>query len=417
VDGVKDHIIPHLSGKKTTKDMWEALVKLYQSDNQSRKMLLREKLRSTKMAKGESVVTYLTKFTQIRDELAAVGEKVDETELVRTTLNGFTKQWEVFVRGVVAREKLPDWERLWDDFTQEELRVDASQASQPKSEEEENVALHAKKSSGAGGSRDMSKVRCFACHKTDHYANKCPTRKKKESEVAATTSTEMDAFAEKFDDEFSLVATLSSSNRLAEFEDSGAWFVDSGSSRHMTGMRSVFLSVSETGLDCHVKNGARTRHAVKGVGCVRFQLESGVSLEVDEVMYVPELKVNLLSISTLEDMGYEVMFADGHVLIRAEGAALDATVRLGIRQGMMYRVLGQPVGGSRGILDQRSVSKKVSWYDLTLMDEQSNTSDQSATEVAGGSSGSEGAATTTTTDLIGSEIDPGGDTSLAKREC
>jgi hypothetical protein len=33
VDGVKDHIIPHLSGKKTTKDMWEALVKLYQSDN------------------------------------------------------------------------------------------------------------------------------------------------------------------------------------------------------------------------------------------------------------------------------------------------------------------------------------------------------------------------------------------------
>jgi hypothetical protein len=74
VDGVKDHIIPHLSGKKTTKEMWEALVKLYQSDNQSRKMLLREKLRSTKMAKGESVVTYLTKFTQIRDELAAVGE-------------------------------------------------------------------------------------------------------------------------------------------------------------------------------------------------------------------------------------------------------------------------------------------------------------------------------------------------------
>jgi hypothetical protein len=42
VDGVKDHIIPHFSGKKTTKDMWEALVKLYQSENQSRKMLLRE---------------------------------------------------------------------------------------------------------------------------------------------------------------------------------------------------------------------------------------------------------------------------------------------------------------------------------------------------------------------------------------
>ena len=61
---------------------------------------------------------------------------MDDTELVRTTLNGFTKQWEVFVRKVVAQEKLSHWERLWDDFTQEELRLDATHASQPNSEEE-----------------------------------------------------------------------------------------------------------------------------------------------------------------------------------------------------------------------------------------------------------------------------------------
>jgi hypothetical protein len=79
---------------------------------------------------------------------------------------------------------------------------------------------------------------------------------------------------------------------LAEFEESGAWFVDNGSSHHMTRMRSTFIIVSETGSDFHVKNGAHTRHAAKGVGCVRFQQESGVSLEVDEVMYVPKLKVN-----------------------------------------------------------------------------------------------------------------------------
>jgi hypothetical protein len=105
------------------------------------------------------------------------------------------------------------------------------------------VALHAKKSNGARSSRDMGKVRCFACHKIGHYASKCPD-KKEESEVAVTASTEMDAFAKKFEDEFSLVDTLSSSSRLAEFENSGAWFMDSGSSRHMTGMRSLFLSVS-----------------------------------------------------------------------------------------------------------------------------------------------------------------------------
>jgi hypothetical protein len=53
-------------------------------------------------------------------------------------------------------------------------------------------------------------------------------KKKEEAEVAATTSTEMDVFVEKFEDGFSLVASLSS-NSVAELEDSGVWFVDNGS--------------------------------------------------------------------------------------------------------------------------------------------------------------------------------------------
>jgi hypothetical protein len=105
VDGVKYHIIPHLSRNKTTKDMWEALVKLYQSYNQRRKIFLREKLRSTEMARGDLVAAYLTKFTHIIAKLVEVGEIVDDTELVRTTLNGFTKKWDVFFQGVVHGKK------------------------------------------------------------------------------------------------------------------------------------------------------------------------------------------------------------------------------------------------------------------------------------------------------------------------
>jgi hypothetical protein len=33
IDGVKDHTISHLSGKKTGKEIWESLTKLYQSNN------------------------------------------------------------------------------------------------------------------------------------------------------------------------------------------------------------------------------------------------------------------------------------------------------------------------------------------------------------------------------------------------
>jgi hypothetical protein len=42
---------------------------------------------------------------------------------VRAALNGFSKPWESVVRGIVAREHMPSWERLWDDFVQKELRI------------------------------------------------------------------------------------------------------------------------------------------------------------------------------------------------------------------------------------------------------------------------------------------------------
>jgi hypothetical protein len=61
LDGVKDSHIPHLLEKKTTYDMWETLKNLYEAKNENQKMALNEKLHDTKMAKGESVASYLTR--------------------------------------------------------------------------------------------------------------------------------------------------------------------------------------------------------------------------------------------------------------------------------------------------------------------------------------------------------------------
>jgi enterochelin esterase-like enzyme len=50
LDSVKDHLIPHISKKKTTKDMYDALVGLYQSGINSYKLTLRHQLRSVEMS-------------------------------------------------------------------------------------------------------------------------------------------------------------------------------------------------------------------------------------------------------------------------------------------------------------------------------------------------------------------------------
>jgi hypothetical protein len=158
-DAVRDHIIPHVTGKAHAYEMWASLCKLYESSNENRKMVLHDRLRGIRMLKDESVTSFLGRFTQIRDELGAVGEVVEPNSLVRQALNSFTKPWGPFVRGIVAREALPTWERMWDDFVQEEIRL-ASEASGQRQQQqqqtgqgEEDLALWAKgkKKVGRGG--------------------------------------------------------------------------------------------------------------------------------------------------------------------------------------------------------------------------------------------------------------------------
>ena len=63
LDAVKDHVIPHISSKTRKFQMWDALTSLFQSSNKNRKMVLREKVKSIKMVKGEVVISYLTRIS------------------------------------------------------------------------------------------------------------------------------------------------------------------------------------------------------------------------------------------------------------------------------------------------------------------------------------------------------------------
>ena len=42
------------------------------------------------MTKTDNASSYLTRISQVRDELGAAGEKVDDVEMVRVSLNGFS---------------------------------------------------------------------------------------------------------------------------------------------------------------------------------------------------------------------------------------------------------------------------------------------------------------------------------------
>ena len=92
----------------------------------------------------------------MRDELGDVGVVVTGPEIVWTALNGVIATWAMFVQGLVARENLPSWDKVCDDFVQEETRRGFLQCSGSTSRgDEEDVALTAKgkKKSKKGGAK------------------------------------------------------------------------------------------------------------------------------------------------------------------------------------------------------------------------------------------------------------------------
>jgi hypothetical protein len=86
-------------------------------------MILWNKLKSIEMIKSDSVTSYIMKVTQVDDQLALVGEKVANEKLVNMVLNRFPTPSEPFFKGIFSWEHLPNFERLWDDFIQEETQM------------------------------------------------------------------------------------------------------------------------------------------------------------------------------------------------------------------------------------------------------------------------------------------------------
>ena len=106
VDGVKDALIPHLSRKNIAHEMWMALQNLFQNKNKNRVLVLEDKLKSTKMIKGESMTLYLMRWSRDKDEFVTIGVTISNGDMVRIALKGFTEEWKPFIKGIVAREKL-----------------------------------------------------------------------------------------------------------------------------------------------------------------------------------------------------------------------------------------------------------------------------------------------------------------------
>ena len=55
-----------------------------------------------------------------------------------------------------------------------------------------------------------------------------------------------------------------------------------------------------------------------------------MNVKITEILYVPSIKNNLLSISYLEDKGFRVTFMEGKALLWHKDSSLELAIEIGV---------------------------------------------------------------------------------------
>jgi hypothetical protein len=114
---------------------------------------------------------------------------------------------------------------------------------------------------------------------------------------------------------------------------SNTWLVESGASKHMTSYKDYLSNLVQKDSPHKVKLGDDYQYPIKGVGETSYKLYFRKPLKIKDVLYVPGLKKNILSISALEEKGFKVTFIDGEVLMWPRGNTLDDAILIGVKEG------------------------------------------------------------------------------------
>lgn len=287
------------------KEVWEKLVASFQDKGLPRKFGLLRKLTSIRLEDCSSVEEYVNELMSTSHKLTAIGFKVDDDWLVALLFMGLPSYYEPMVMGLEASGAALTLDsvkaKILQDVKLEKGPVGAGY-----------VGTFSARETRSSRSKDQQQARperrCYICDEPGHFAAQCPERREKKKPVAL------------------FVADMENDVRA------GGWYFDSGASCHMArpdqdlhGEKSVQLAVGTA-------NGSM--EAVSR-GTAGLEGPDG-HLDIHDVLKVPGLATNLLSMSRICKEGHTVIFTE------KKCAVLDKDgnqVASGEEEGGLYRVV------------------------------------------------------------------------------
>lgn len=312
-----DGVLSSVAEKKTAKEIWDTLTRLYEAKSLHNKIFLKRRLYTLRMAESTSVTDHVNTLNTLFSQLTTLGHKIEEIERAEILLQSLPDTYDQLIINL-TNNILSDY-LVFDDIAaavlEEENRRKNREDRQASSQQAEALMVTRGRSTERGSSgsqnrgrsksRSRKNIKCYNCGKKGHFKKDCWNKKKSGDPESPNAQGNVASFSENAEVLFSEATTDESKKQFMD-----VWLLDSGATWHMTSRREWFHKYES------IPGGAvrmGNDHALKivGIGTIKIKMFDGTVRTIQNVRHVKGLKKNLLSVGQIDSLGCRTHVENG----------------------------------------------------------------------------------------------------------
>ena len=351
----------HVRDTRTAKEAWDCLKSQFARESILQKVRLRQQYHSLRFQKGGNMLEHINQLRSLHDQLKEMGTNIDDGELAMTLLASLPDEFKPLITALdaVGEDKVT-FEKVKsmllndaDRFSDSKKIEDAYSAQRTHNRKRgEWKEQHSKEYEGKPGRKFQGT--CHYCKEKGHFARDCPKRSNNSKRDDNPGKSKGSARCAQEKNEQDEEALFTSSD-----EDICEWIIDSGATQHMTFERARLSNYKEFKKPCVVNLGDSRSILAYGKGTYHVTAAVGdhtQNISLQEVLYLPELDKNLLSVNAMVRRGATVTFKDDKCEISRDSKILA----MGEIQGKLYTL--KIVKEHVNIAKQQPDADKYLWH-------------------------------------------------------
>ncbi|TXG67208.1 hypothetical protein EZV62_008483 [Acer yangbiense] len=323
----------------TSKQAWDILQLEFQGNAKVKSIKLqglRRELENFKMKESESVKEYCSRLIELVNQMRTYGEEVTDQRIVQKILISLTDKYDHVVAAVEESKDLTTLTitELMGSLQAHERRVERRSEGSLENAFQSKVNVRSQKPKDSKKKGKQGEFPpCGTCRRTNHAEKDCFHKGKPQCtnckrfghvEKDCRVKTNQQAnYTEEENEEHLFFACQATTNNAGN-----TWFIDSGCSNHMTADENIFSELDKS-VKTKVKMGNGELVESKGKGTVAIQTRKGIRY-IKDVLLVPSLDQNLLSVGQMIQNGYSLHFEESKCRILDDKNNLEvAEIKMG----------------------------------------------------------------------------------------